>query len=218
MQIIVNMGKIFIFGLLLLVISPNLVKAQKGQANTGNSSEARNNKDGVAMEAVIKTLRESIQESEENKVEGFPDLKEATVELNTLVTRGGGGKITFLVFSIGSDRKYEDSSKLTVKLIPPKPNKRIMGLNESLKETLAQAINLAKQATINANSQAGELPKLNTQTVTIELKFTVQRSVEGGVTIADILPIGIEAKGKVEKTRIHTLTLVFGDKKDDEKE
>jgi hypothetical protein len=46
--------------------------------------------------------------------------------------------------------------------------------------------------------------------VDFEVKFTVQKSVQGGVTIAQILPIGLEVDGKVAATQVQSVKLSFG--------
>lgn len=173
--------------------------------------KAQENQDGAALEAVVHVLKEAIKEAQSNNISGFPPLKKATMDFNTLVHKDAGGKISFLIFSLGTKKETDQASKLSLELQPPPTTGAVASTADSLSKMLAKSINLAKIAVLAANNDpTNSLPKLSTRTVTIEVKFAVSHKNEGGIKIVDLLPVGIEAGGKIDKTKIHTLSLVFG--------
>lgn len=165
--------------------------------------------EGATLESVVEIIRGALKEAQSNNVTGFPPLKTAAIGLNTTVTKETGGKIKFLIFTIGKTKETENASTLELEMQPPTtanagaPNAIDP---EKLKFALAKAVNLAKIAILNANSG---VPKLSTAKVSIEIKFAVKRDTSGGVEVTDIIPVGFEGTGKLEKTKVHTLKLTF---------
>ena len=76
-----------------------------------------------------------------------------------------------------------------------------------MKEALAQAINLAKAGVLKA---ASGKPPLLMKKISIDLKFAVEVTGNGGASVA-LVPIGIDASGKLSREKVHTVSLVFGD-------
>jgi NTP-dependent ternary system trypsin peptidase co-occuring protein len=189
-----------VFAVLLgLTLIPNLTHAQEPSTD-----------EGAQMTAVVQAIRSALVEAQTNNVKGFPRLSKATISLNTLTSKGGGAVFNFLIFTIGTKRSTDETSVLTVEMIPPPtvdsaatasvdPNK--------VKLALAQALNTAKQSVIEINKQ-GE-PKLQTSKVEIELKFAVEKSGNLGVDVK-LLPIGVEGTGSLKRNQVHSLKLVFG--------
>lgn len=189
-------------GLCCLMLAPALVHAQIEDS------------DGATLETVITEVKRALKEAQSNNVPGFPRLKTATISLNTVVTKEAGGKISFLIFSIGSKKQTESASTLALTLAPP-PTTSPTGSQavnpENLRIALARAINLSKQAILQSDQDpTGEnLPRLVLNGVKIELKFAVSRKKNAGVDLTELLPIGIEGEGKIDRSKIHTIELVF---------
>lgn len=166
------------------------------------------NDEGAEMDAVVGAIREALVQSQSVKVDGFPALSGAKLELNTVVTKTAGGKIKFLIFSFGKTKSTESSSTVTVELSAPKPSGVVSSTVDTSKITkaLALAIIEAKQSFVAA---AKIDPRLTQSKVTLAFKFQVKTSTSGGAVLTDILPVGLEGSGDISKAQIHTITLTF---------
>jgi hypothetical protein len=166
--------------------------------------------DGAEIASVIDAVRDALVQAQTNNVPGFPPLKSVTVLLKTIASKEAGGKITFLVFSIGTKYKGETATALKFVLQPPatKSAAQLSSAVDPAKVTaaLAQAINLAKAGILNGNVKE---PKLDLTSVDIDLSFTVALSGSTGVTVKNILPVGLEGQGGVDRNRVHSITLKF---------
>jgi len=164
--------------------------------------------DGAEMDAVVGAIREALAQSQSVKVENFPSLSGAKLELNTVVTKQAGGKIKFLIFSFGKTKSTESASTVTVELSAPKASGTPSSTIDTSKITraLALAIIEAKQSFVAA---AKIDPRLTQSRVTLAFKFHVKTSTNAGVTLTDILPVGLEGSGDITKAQIHTITLIF---------
>jgi hypothetical protein len=54
-----------------------------------------------------------------------------------------------------------------------------------------------------------EQPLLRMSNIDIELKFAVKVEGSGGVKV-ELLPLGLEGTGNLERNKIHTVALKFG--------
>ena len=162
--------------------------------------------EGARLEAVIEAVRGALVEAEANDVPGFPPLKSVTIKLQTTASRSAGGGVDFLVFSMGTRYLTETASTLELEMEPP-PSRRAETLTAgNVKEALAQAINLAKAGVVKASNGT---PPLSMKKISIDLKFTVEVSGTGGAAVT-LVPLGIEATGKISREKVHTVSLVFG--------
>jgi hypothetical protein len=165
--------------------------------------------EGAEMEAVINAIRVGIVEAQRNNVAGFPNVKSIEITLNTVAAKSTGGKLSFWIFTIGSKKTYETSSAVKVAMMPP-PKKDAAGGPaapvDNVATALGRAINLAKHAFITGNSDE---PKIQFNSAEIEIKFTVKKEGSVGGKV-EILPLGFEGESKIDKSKIHTLKLVFG--------
>jgi hypothetical protein len=166
--------------------------------------------EGAELDAVVSVIREALKEAQSNNVPGFPGLKNASITLKTTVTKGGGLKINFLVFTIGAKYESEAASTLTLEMAPP-PTIDAATLSsatdtEKLKQLLARAINSAKEGVLNANQGT---PKLITSKIEIEVKFAVSKEGAAGGKV-ELLPVGAEGTGKLAYNKVHSLKLTFG--------
>lgn len=169
-----------------------------------------NEPEGVDLGPVVKAIEESLTEAQANNVSGFPELTKAVIELSSTVAKEGEGKLKFLIFSIGGSRGKERSSTLTLELKPPATTNKVTPQSvdiAQLRQALAKAINVAKVSFVQSN--VGK--QLKTKSVEMEVKFAVKKSVKAGVETAELLPIGIEAGGKIEKEEVHSVKLTFGE-------
>lgn len=164
---------------------------------------------GVELSTVVKAIQEVLIESEKSPVAGFPALSSVEVSLQSTVTKEAGGKIKFLIFSIGGGRTTEQASTLTFELTPPKPaGPAVAGVDPAqFKKSLTQQIQAAKVSFLE--TQKLKLP-LVTSKVTIEVKFAIDKKISGGIETAELLPIGVEVTGEVSKNEAHSATLTFG--------
>jgi Trypsin-co-occurring domain 2 len=184
-----------------------LVFVMLGCSSCAGVSSAAGGNDGAELTAVIDAVREAIVEAEIHDVKGFPALKAIVVKLQTTVSRSAGGQVRYLVVAVGGGVSSETSSTLELDMKPPEiPKVRTLLSTETLKETLAQAIHLAKIGV--AQAAKGE-PPLPMKSVGIELKFTVAVEGSAGAKVL-LLPLGLEASGKIARGRVHTIKLDFG--------
>ena len=163
--------------------------------------------DGARLEAVIDSVRESLNEAQANNVPGFPPLKSVTIKLQTVASRSAGGQVQFLVFSLGTRYTSDAASTVELEMVPPKTSeKESVAAGADLKEALAQAINLAKAGVLKASKGS---PPLVMKTIAIDLKFAVD--VQGSAAAAvTLVPLGIEGSGRISRQKIQTVSLVFG--------
>jgi hypothetical protein len=175
----------------------------------------KNDINGVDLPTVVKAVNEALVEAQDNNVKGFPDLTNVTLSVSGTAAKSVGGKVTFLVFSFGPSVEFDNAMTLNVKLNAPSTTSRIelSAFSETeLKTALARAINAAKVAYLQVVTALASAPTLSKliPSVDFEVKFTVQKSISGGVTIANILPIGLEVNGKVAATQVQSVKLSFG--------
>ena len=76
-----------------------------------------------------------------------------------------------------------------------------------IRQALARAIQVARAAA--ARASRGSVP-LATTKVEIELKFAVEVKGSAGLAV-ELVPLGAEAGGKIQRNTAHTITLVFGE-------
>ncbi len=163
--------------------------------------------EGARLEAVIDAVREALNEAQSNNVPGFPPLKSVTIKLQTVASRAAGGQIQFLVFAVGTRYSSEATSTLELEMEPP-PTRSIESVlpGATVKEALAQAINLAKVGVLKASSGK---PPLLMKNISIDLKFAVEVSGSAGANVT-LAPLGVEGTGKISREKVHTVSLVFG--------
>lgn len=163
--------------------------------------------DGADLEAVMDAIQQSLSEAQTQDIAGFPALKTVTVKLQTEASRSAGGEIGLYVFSVGSRYAAEAVSTLELRMNPPErpPDKKILPPGE-LKQALARAIHLARIGVLKAAS--GTPPFVMTD-IEINLKFAVELGGSAGAKV-NLVPLGAEASGKLNRNQVHTITLVFG--------
>jgi hypothetical protein len=164
----------------------------------------------VELSLVVKAIEDSLTEAAKYPVPSFPRLKSVTVSVNTTVSKNLGGKLTLLVFNIGSAGTIDNASALTFQLKPPPPPPpgiTPQSVNpEDIKNTLVRQIQAAKLGFI-ATTEASQL--LKTNDVQIEVSFAVTKEVSGGVDTAKLLPIGISLNGKYTSKSANSIKLDF---------
>lgn len=166
------------------------------------------------IDQVLKVVSEALKEAQDNNVPGFPPLKNVEINLSTVASKEADGKLKVVVVSIDGGISSEDASTITLKMAPPttKDVGRASAIDpQKYKMALAAALNVSKDAVVRATQI---LPQLITSEVQIEVAFTVKKSLDGGVSIDAIgiggLTAGIGATGKLSKSQVHKLKLVFG--------
>jgi hypothetical protein len=161
--------------------------------------------EGAALEAVVGSIQQALAEAETQEVPGFPPLKSVTVKLQTEASRSVGGEIALYVFSVGSHYTAETSSTLELKMRPPeaRPPKGVRP--EELKEALARAIFAAKVGAAKASSGT---PAFVMSEVSIDLKFAVEIDGSAGAKV-NLVPLGAEAGGKLNRNQVQSIALVF---------
>jgi hypothetical protein len=163
--------------------------------------------DGARLESVIDSVREALNEAQTNNVPGFPPLKSVTLKLQTIASRSAGGQVQFLVFSLGTRYASDAASTVELEMVPPKTREaESLIAGPDLKEALAQAINLAKVGVMKASKGS---PPLVMKNISIDLKFAVETQASGGATVT-LVPVGIDASGRISREKAHTVSLVFG--------
>jgi len=176
-------------------------------------SKAKSSSDNkVELGAVVKAIKDALDESEKYEVPSFPPFQSATVSVMTTVEKELGGQLKLFVFNVGATGNVDNASTLTFELLPPKPPQgaHVQGFNPAdIKNKLANEIAVAKLGFISANS---ETKALQPDEVEIEIEFTVQKQGTGGIDTGQILPVGIKIDGKYTQKSGNTIKLVFSNK------
>ncbi len=181
---------------LALLLSPGAAQSQQPMGD-----------EGAALGLVFNVIRESLKEAQTNNVPGFPPLKDVTISLQVVSSVVASAGINLYVFTIGT--KYTNETASTIKLSMKPPDTKagsLSGAADKLRLALARAINLAKVGVLNGNQ---EQPPLRMSNIDIELKFAIKIEGSGGVKV-ELLPLGLEGTGKLERNKVHTVTLKFG--------
>lgn len=161
----------------------------------------------VGIDVVINAVRDALKEAQNNNVPNFPPLKSVEITLSTVASKEGGAKFKILVFSIDTTGLDESASTIKLTMQPPTTKQGTSAAVNpaNYEKALAAALNMAKEGVVAAN-RAGP-PNLITSNIEIEIKFTVTGKGGGGISLE---PIGLDLSGKLSKSQIHTLKLVFG--------
>jgi hypothetical protein len=163
--------------------------------------------EGAELEGVMGAIQEALSEGETREIAGFPPLKTVTIKLQTEASRSLNGEIGVYVFSVGSRYSAESASTLELTMEPPRtrPEKGVLPPGD-LKQALAREIFLAKVGV--ARAAQGD-PPFVMKDITIDLKFAVEISGAAGANVK-LVPLGVEAGGKLNRNQVHSVTLVFG--------
>jgi len=159
---------------------------------------------GRVVEEVQKALRAARDRPE---LSAFPKFKNATLTLQTVITRSVGGKIKLWIFSFGKTWEKERSHELVLKLTPPPPatpGRRLMA-ERTLAQDLEDAIVEAALGVHNA--EMGD-PPLSLSTFKVTISFVVTEDGSAGFEFT-ISPVTLELKGELKKKAIHTIALEF---------
>jgi len=161
----------------------------------------------VGIDLVINAIRDALKEAQDNNVPNFPPLKNVDITLSTVASNEGGAKFKILVFPVGGEVSDERPSTLKVTMKPPTTMEvgRVAIDPAKYKKALAAALNVAKEAVVAANHAS--TPRLDTTKIEFEIHFTVKKDGEGSISLE---PIGLDDSGKLFKSQVHTLKLVFG--------
>jgi hypothetical protein len=181
-----------------------LLAACLGCATAAAPGSAPADSGGAELAAVLDAVRQAVSEAQTRDVPGFPPLKRVVLKLQTTVSQSAGGRIRYLVASVGTTVSSETVSTLELEFAPVPPHRTAVP-EESLKDALAQAIHLAKSGL--ARGAEGD-PPLSMKAVSIDLKFTVSASGTAGATVT-ILPVGLTGTGTISRERVHSVTLTF---------
>jgi hypothetical protein len=181
---------------LVLVLSPGAARSQQSMGD-----------EGAELDLVFNVIRQSLKEAQTNNVPGFPPLKDVSISLQVVSSVVASAGINLYVFTIGTKYTNETASTIKLTMTPPATKAgTLSGATDKLKLALARAINLAKIGVMNGNR---EQPLLRMSNIDIELKFAVKVEGSGGVKV-ELLPLGLEGTGKLERNKIHTVALKFG--------
>ncbi len=179
-----------------------------GCATTGTSGStaATDGADGAELAAVIDAVKQAVQDAETRDVAGFPPLKKVALKLQTTVTKSLGGEVRYLVASVSASGSAETASTLEIEWTPAETSRhRTVAAEQSLRDSLAQAIHLAKTGI--AHAAQGE-PPLSLKSISIDLKFEVATAGSAGASVK-ILPVGVTGTGSISRTKVHTVALTF---------
>jgi len=161
---------------------------------------------GAPLADVMDAIAGALTEAQTGDVAGLPPLRSVAVKLQTAAVRSAGGQIGLVVFSAGASRETETVSTLELKFKPAGPPPKTAAPVE-IRQALAKAIHLARAGAARAGR--GSMP-LATTKVEIELKFAVEVKGSAGLTV-ELMPLGAEAGGKIQRNAAHTIVLVFGE-------
>lgn len=173
-----------------------------------NVSTFAANEEGIEMKAVVDAIKKGLQNAANAEVPGFNQkLSSAKIELKTTVSRKVGGGINFWIFSFGASKEKEATSTITIEMKAPKKEGGAQSYKPPANSTsIADAIIAAEQSYVEASSID---PRLTEGVLTLSFNFLVKTSVNGGVKIAELIPVGIDASESYSKSQVHTITLTF---------
>ena len=137
------------------------------------------------------------------------ELRTVTLELATVIVRAADGKIEVgvpqvgLTGSVGGTTQDTGSSKVKIQLAPPSP--QILMGDAPGPEDIAKTIVEVRRQLQRSLSQE---PRLDPQTVTMEIEFGIKRAVEAGGKI-EFLVFSASAGGKGSRAETNRIMLEF---------
>jgi len=135
----------------------------------------------------------------------LPKLANVSLELETEFEYGAGGELNLYVVELGAKREHQNTQRVALTLVPPKPYSEQPIASGKISESLSTAILAAAKGIGKAKSRK---PPLVLSKLEAEIKFVVKTSGEGGIRV-EILPITAGLKGEISKTATQTLTVTF---------
>jgi hypothetical protein len=161
----------------------------------------------VAIEAVIDQVKQALADVQNQLSSAdLPPLNTVTLTLQTVAAKQDGVSVKLWVISLGGKWEKDSTQEITIVLTPPRPGGARNVSTENLTKSLEEAIVSAAQGL----KKAGRSPNaLILKSLDVTLSFTVKTGVNGDANV-QILPLGPDLSGALNKTAVQTLKLSFG--------
>ncbi|WP_396589888.1 trypco2 family protein [Allomuricauda sp. R78024] len=165
----------------------------------------------LELKKVVKEIQVALSEAErEIDSKNLPDFKSATVQFEGVETREYGGSVKLFIFTFGKKKTRESSSKVTVKLKNNPDGAATSAEKASLGDKLKKMI---VESAYSATATSDGSFKLVADELTVELKFTIEKSKEGSGEL-EISPVTISGNGKLKNKYVHTVTILYSNSSD----
>jgi hypothetical protein len=137
----------------------------------------------------------------------LPKLKSVQLTLHTQVEKDATGKITIYVISFGGGPSVSSSQDLVLTLTPPepKPIRAVAGALPTVADSIVELI--TKAAEVVDRAETGT-PSLQAKSLTLELAFTVTRSVKGGLQF-NLGMVSADVGGSIKDASQQRITITF---------
>ena len=160
----------------------------------------------LELEKVVKEIQIALSEAErEIDSKNLPEFKSATVQFEGVETREIGATVKLFIFSFGKKKTRENSSKVIVKLKNNPEGAATSAEKASLGNQLKKLI---VESAYAATATSDGSFKLVADELTVELKFTIEKSNEGSGEL-EISPVTISGSKKLKNKYVHTVTIFY---------
>ena len=164
----------------------------------------------VTLERLVGEVKVALLKVEQQKVsEKLPDLEKVELEVNTTQSKGGGGKISFIIVKAGAEISTEKTNSIKLTLKTPSADAAADVSAHELADALAGSI-LAGARAIGA-AKLGS-PPLHAEQLKAVVKFALVSEGEGQLSIL-FPPFEIGGGAKVSSSNIQSITVTYKYKK-----
>ena len=160
----------------------------------------------VTLEDLVREVKVALLRVQQHaERDQLPPLATAELELNTVQSTEGSGKISFLIVEIGGEASKEFTHSVKLTLTPPSPKSSSDVTSVLLADALAESI-LAGARAISAAKKGS--PPLHAKELKAVVKFALKRDAEGKLSIS-FPPFEIGTGASVSASAIQSITVTY---------
>lgn len=173
---------------------------------TAPSEAAPKASSGLLLEDLVRQVKLALLEVEQSaEAEKLPSLAKVELEVNTVQTRGGDGKLSLLVIELGSGASQELTNTVKLTLAPPSPSSTSDVSATDLANALVESILVGARAIAAAKKGT---PPLLARELTVAIRFLVSRDAGGKVTVK-FPPFEVGGGAKLHSSDVHEISVVY---------
>jgi hypothetical protein len=151
----------------------------------------------------VKVALLKVQQSAEN--DKLPPLSSAEIELNTVQSKNGEGKLSVLIVEIGGTLSSEITNTIKLTLVPPSSKSSSDVASVQFADALAESILSGARGI--AAAKIGS-PPLNAKELEATIKFVIKRDGNGKLSIS-FPPFELSAGGGIKKSSIQSIKVIY---------
>jgi hypothetical protein len=179
------------------------------------TSYAGEQKEGISLEMMIDEVKLALLKVEKEAARRhaagetkFPKLRDATLELNLVQSKKGGGKISFLIFTLGAENSSQITQGFKLVLTPPSADEKIQEVSAAkykISDALYNAIISGADAVDHARRGR---PTLHIKELNITHNFVIAKDGSGGLKV-EFSGIGAELGGGATRKATQSIKLTY---------